>query len=109
MKKKKRRKANTYTVMLIPDRPGDRIKQYRLRFRGLRIALLLIVFGLCAGVGYCMLLTARYQEQAGERSEILLQMEQLETTRSALEKQNREYADQIAILSDTIQEKVARE
>lgn len=109
MEPKKRRRRKKYTLMLLTDSVEEGVKQIYLgswRVRILKVVLsILLIAVICFCVYNPILLSGVRSINKAQSSQI----EQLTKEKETLEAENKELGDKVAILSETINQKVKTE
>jgi len=107
-KKKKKRKKN-YVLLVLCDSPADGVKRYsfskaRINFLYTMIAVLLLVAG-----GYVVFTTVNNSKALRLENTMSVQIKNLEEENAQLKKDNDTLTDKVAILSETVNQKVTAE
>ena len=107
MEPKKRRRRPKYTLMILSDTMEEEgVKQIYLGSKRVRIAAVVLMILLIADICYCVynpiLMSGVRSVNRSQAAQIKQLMEEKET----LELENKELSDKVAILSETINQKV---
>lgn len=109
MEPKKRRRSTKYTLMILSDSMEEGVKQVYLGARRIKVLKVLLSIVLIADICYLVynpiILSGLRERNDSQASQI----KQLQEDKTALEAQNAELTEKVAILSETINQKVQSE
>lgn len=109
MEPKKRRRSTKYTLMILSDSMEEGVKQVYLGARRIKVLKVLLSIILIADICYLVynpiILSGVRERNTLQASQI----KQLREEKAALEAQNAELTEKVAILSETINQKVQSE
>lgn len=109
MEPKKRRRSTKYTLMILSDSMEEGVKQIYLGARRIKVLKVLLSIVLIADICYLVynpIILSGVRERNDSQT---LQIKQLREEKAALEAQNAELTEKVAILSETINQKVQSE
>ena len=106
MEPKKRQRRTKYTLMIFSDSMEEGVKQIYLGSKRLTLFKMLITVVLIADICYLVYNTIILSGVRERNSSQAVQIKQLEEDKEALEVQNAELTEKVAILSETINQKV---
>lgn len=109
MEHKKHRRRTRYTLMILSDSMENGIKQVYLGSRRFRIAKFLLAVVLIVGICYCVYNPIVLSGVRNINRTQAQHIKEIQEKNMALEAENKELSDKIAILSETINQKVQTE
>jgi len=104
--KKRRRRSTKYTLMILSDSMEEGVKQIYLGARRIKVLKVLLSIVLIADICYLVynpIILSGVRERNDSQAS---QIKQLREDKAALEAQNAELTEKVAILSETINQKV---
>lgn len=110
MEPKKRRRKPRYTLMILSDSmEEDSVKQIYLGSRRARVLAVVLLILLIADICYCVYNPILMSGVRSVNRSQAAQIEQMLEEKETLETENKELADKVAVLSETINQKVKLE
>jgi murein DD-endopeptidase MepM/ murein hydrolase activator NlpD len=98
-----------YNILFVPDKVSEGIKNFSIKMDTLLIVILATIFVLIVALVYGIMMTGEYKNANKKIETLNSQIESLSEEKASIETENDELQEKVAILSNTVNEKIQQQ